>query len=85
MYLIKLAISLLLVGLFFYSKLLPHSGQLNPVYTRYFSFLKRIFDPICSFLSNKVGARLTIGNNGLKMDASQLVLFGILLLIYSLL
>jgi hypothetical protein len=82
MIIIKTILFLLLLGLFLYSKLLPHATNLNSNASKYFSFLDKLFKPICSFFSRNLPTRWEIGNNGLKLDLGQLIFFAILLLIY---
>ncbi len=81
----KIILLVLLLGLFLYSKLQSYSSSLNPSAMAYLSFLDRIFKPVCSFFSRTFPAKWEIGTNGLKLDFGQLIVFAILLMIFSLL
>jgi hypothetical protein len=72
-----------MLGLFTYSKLLPHSGILNSKALRYFSFLDKLFNPLCSFISRTFSVKWEIGSNGMKLDFGQLILFAFLLIVYT--
>ena len=52
--LMPILLSLLIVGLFLYSKLLPYKDKLNPQYKKIFDFFNSIFTPIFNFLKNLV-------------------------------
>ena len=74
-------ISIFILGLFLYSKLLPFKNKLLPNYRKVFNFFESIFDPIFNFLRNiikpfKVGI-------GLSVDMSQIILLIILLFILN--
>jgi hypothetical protein len=85
MLLIKIILFALLIGLFFYSKLLPHQSSLNTQTMKYFSFLDQIFRPISRITSRLIPSQMTIGNNGLKLDLTQLILFTLFLIIFKIL
>jgi hypothetical protein len=85
MIIIKTILFFLLLSLFLYSKLQPYSSNLNPNVMGYFSYLDRIFKPVCSFFSRTLPTKWEIGSNGLKLDFGQLIFFAILLIIYRLL
>jgi len=82
MVILKLILLFLILGLFLYSKLLPHALILNPNTNKIFLILDRIFKPIISFTSGVLPLKWEIGSNGLKLDLSQIVVFTILILIY---
>lgn len=74
-------ISIFILGLFLYSKLLPFKNKLLPNYRKVFNFFESIFEPIFNFLRNiikpfKVGI-------GLSVDMSQIILLIILLFILN--
>lgn len=74
-------ISIFILGLFLYSKLLPFKNKLLPHYRKVFDFFESIFEPIFNFLRNlikpfKVGI-------GLSVDMSQIILLLILLIILN--
>lgn len=74
-------ISIFILGLFLYSKLLPFKNKLLPNYRKVFNFFESIFEPIFNFLRNvikpfKVGI-------GLSVDMSQIILLVILLIILN--
>lgn len=69
---LKILIEILIVALFFYSKLLPYKDKLNPQYKTIFDFFNSIFSPIFNFLKFfikpfQVGA-------GLAVDMTQILL-----------
>ena len=74
-------LSILIVGLFLYSKLLPYKDKLNPQYKKIFDFFNSIFSPIFNFLKNLIKP-FQVGI-GLSVDMSQIVLLIILLLILN--
>ena len=75
-------LSILIVGLFLYSKLLPYKDKLNPQYKKIFDFLSTVFTPIFNFLKNIVKP-FQVGL-GLSVDMSQVVLLIILLMLLNL-
>lgn len=80
--LIPILISILIVGLFLYSKLLPYKDKLNPQYKKIFDFFNSIFTPIFNFLKNIVKP-FQVGI-GLSVDMSQIVLLIIFLMLLNL-
>lgn len=79
---IPIIVSALIVGLFLYSKLLPHKDKLNPQYRKIFDFFNSIFSPIFNFLKNIVKP-FQVGT-GLSVDMSQIVLLFIFLMLLNL-
>ena len=79
--LMPILLSLLIVGLFLYSKLLPYKDKLNPQYKKIFDFFNRIFSPIFNFLKNMVKP-FQVGI-GLYVDMSQIVLLMIFLMLLN--
>jgi uncharacterized protein YggT (Ycf19 family) len=75
-------LSILIVGLFLYSKLLPYKDKLNPQYKKIFDFFNSIFLPIFNFLK-KLIKPFQVGI-GLSVDMSQIVLLIIFLLLLNL-
>lgn len=75
-------LSILIVGLFLYSKLLPYKDKLNPQYKKIFDFFNSIFTPIFNFLKNLIKP-FQVGI-GLSVDMSQIVLLIIFLLLLNL-
>ncbi|MBE0392382.1 hypothetical protein BJQ96_02230 [Flavobacterium sp. PL0002] len=73
----KILISILIIGLFLYSKLLPYKNKLNPQYKKIFDFFNSIFSPIFIFFKNMIKP-FQVGY-GLSIDMSQIVLLIILL------
>lgn len=82
MRLIPILINILIVGLFLYSKLLPHKDKLNPQYKKIFDFFNSVFTPILNFLKNIVKP-FQVGI-GLSVDMSQIVLLIIFLMFLNL-
>jgi hypothetical protein len=78
---IRIIISLLIIGLFLYSKLLPYKDKLNPKYKKIFDFFNSIFSPIFNFLKNMVKP-FQVGL-GLSVDMSQIVLLIIFLMLLN--
>ena len=79
--LMPILLSLLIVGLFLYSKLLPYKDKLNPQYKKIFDFFNSIFTPIFNFLKNLVKP-FQVGI-GLSVDMSQIVLLIVFLILLS--
>ena len=79
--LIPILISILIVGLFLYSKLLPYKDMLNPQYKRVFEFFNTIFSPIFNFFK-KIIKPFQVGV-GLFVDMSQIVLLIIFLMLVN--
>lgn len=77
--LIPILISILIVGLFLYSKLLPYKDKLNPQYRNVFDFFNNIFTPFLNFLKNIVKP-FNVGI-GLSVDMSQIILLLLFLLL----
>lgn len=77
--LLSILINILIVGLFLYSKLLPHKDKLNPQYKKTFNFFDSFFTPILNFLKN-IFKPFQVGN-GIAVDMSQIVLLLLLLLV----
>lgn len=80
-YMIRILISILIIGLFLYSKLLPHKDKLNPLYRKIFDFFNSIFSPIFNFFKNIVKP-FQVGL-GLSVDMSQILLLIIFLMILN--
>lgn len=77
--LIPILISILILGLFLYSKLLPYKDKLNPQYRNVFDFFNSIFTPFLNFLKNIVKP-FNVGI-GLSVDMSQIILLLLFLLL----
>ena len=80
--LMPILLSILIVGLFLYSKLLPYKDKLNPQYKKIFDFFNSIFSPIFSFLKNMIKP-FQVGV-ALSVDMSQIVLLIIFLMLLNL-
>ena len=79
--LLPILLSLLIVGLFLYSKLLPYKDKLNPQYKKIFDFFNSIFTPIFNFLKNLVKP-FQVGI-GLSVDMSQIILLILFLIVLN--
>ena len=79
--LMPILLSVLIVGLFLYSKLLPYKDKLNPNYKKIFDFFNSIFTPIFNFLKNLVKP-FQVGI-GLSVDMSQIVLLIVFLILLN--
>ncbi len=77
--LLKLFIQVLIVGLFLYSKLLPHKDKLNAQYSSIFNFFNSLFTPLLNGLKT-VFSPYQVGT-GLMVDMTQVVLLIILLIV----
>ena len=73
--------NVLILGLFIYSKFLPHKDKLSNKYRNAFGFFNNIFSPIFNFLK-KFFKPLEVGQ-GIAIDLTQIVLLIILLLIVN--
>jgi hypothetical protein len=71
--------NIFIVGLFLYSKLLPHKDKLNLKYRGVFTFFQRVFSPVFNFLS-RFFKPVQVGV-GLSIDMTQIILLVILLII----
>ena len=78
---IPVLINILIIGLFLYSKLLPHKDKLNPNYKKIFDFFNRIFSPIFNFFKRLIKP-FQVGI-GLYVDMSQIVLLIIFLMLLN--
>jgi uncharacterized protein YggT (Ycf19 family) len=78
---IGLAISVFIIGLFLYSKLLPHKDKLTGNYKGIFNFFNSIFTPLFNLL-RPVFPPVQVGQ-GLSVDMTQIVVLIILLLLKS--
>ncbi|KRB56407.1 hypothetical protein [Flavobacterium sp. Root186] len=81
MYLIKIFIQILIIGLFLYSKLLPYKDKLNPKYRSIFDFFNSIFSPIFNSLKTMIKP-FQVGV-GLAVDMTQIVLLIIFLMLLN--
>jgi hypothetical protein len=79
MRIIPIIANIFIVGLFLYSKLIPHKDKLSSHYKGVFNFFNHIFSPIFSFLK-RIFKPIQVGQ-GLSIDFTQIVLLIILLLI----
>jgi hypothetical protein len=77
--LLYLLICILIVGLFFFSKLTPYQNRLTGKYLEVFNIFARIFNPIITFLK-KIVKPAQVGN-GIAVDMSQIILLLLLLII----
>jgi hypothetical protein len=66
------ALNASIIGLFLYSKLLPHRANLSSKYNGTFNFFNGVFTPILNFL-NKYIKPFQVGY-GLSVDMTQIVL-----------
>jgi hypothetical protein len=77
-----LTINALIIGLFLYSKLLPHQANLNNKYKGVFNFFNGVFTPIFNFFKKYVKP-FQVGQ-GLSVDMTQIILLLLLLLVLNL-
>ncbi|HEX8462699.1 MAG TPA: hypothetical protein VF623_14770 [Segetibacter sp.] len=76
---LRLLITILLIALFLYSKLLPYKSRIHPKFRQVFDFFDSIFSAVLNLLK-KVFKPVMVGAN-LSFDLAQVVLFIILLLL----
>jgi uncharacterized protein YggT (Ycf19 family) len=75
---LKFILFILIIGLFLYSKLLPHKDKLDLKYQRIFNFFNSIYQPLLNFLRRFIKP-FQVGF-GLSIDTASLVLMIILIL-----
>lgn len=71
-------ISILIIGLFLLSKLLPYKDKLSPKYRKAFDFFNSVLSPTLNLLK-KIIKPIQVGT-GLSVDMSQIVLLVVLLI-----
>ncbi len=71
--------NILIIGLFLYSKLLPHKDKLNNQYKGLFNFFNSVFAPILNFI-RKFVKPFQVGQ-GLSVDMTQIILLIVFLII----
>ena len=79
---LKLILSILLIGLFLYSKLLPYKDKLNNKYKGIFNFFNAIFSPILNFFKSFI--KPFVVGQGLSVDMTQVLLFAIFIILLNL-
>ncbi len=72
-------VHIFIIGLFLYSKLLPHKDKLNNQYKSIFTFFDAVFAPVLNFLKRFIKP-FQVGQ-GLYVDMTQIVLLILFLLI----
>jgi uncharacterized protein YggT (Ycf19 family) len=78
---ISLLANILIIGLFLYSKLLPHKDKLNNNYKNVFKLFNEVLDPILRFFRKFINP-FQVGQ-GLAIDMTQILLLLILLFIIN--
>jgi len=78
----NIILDILILGLFFYSKLLPHENKLDKKYKGIFNFFDAILRPVLNVL-RKLQKPYQVGV-GLSVDMSQILLLMILLILTNL-
>ncbi len=81
MRIINSIISILIVGLFLYSKLLPYKDKLDTKYRKVFDFFNTIYAPIFNFFKTFIKP-FKLGT-GLSVDMTQIVLLILFLVILN--
>ena len=71
--------NILIIGLFLYSKLLPHRDKLYNQYNGLFNFFNNVFAPILNFLKKFIKS-FQVGQ-GLSVDMTQIILLIVFLII----
>lgn len=77
----QLLVSILIIGLFLFSKLLPYKDRLTGRYKTLFEFFFSFFTPILNFF--KKGFKPAKVGTGLSVDMSQIILLILLLLLLN--
>lgn len=70
-----------IIGLFLYSKLLPHKSKLNNRYKVFFNTFDNLFTPILNFLKNYIRP-FQVGPS-IAVDITQIILLLFLLMIIN--
>ncbi len=78
-HILSLLFSVLLTGLFLFSKLSTYKDRLNPKYKRVYNFFEALFNPLLKALRSVIKP-VVVGQN-LSIDVSQVVLFILLLMV----
>ena len=73
--------NILVVGLFIYSKILPHKDKLSTQYKGVFNFFDAFFTPILIFLRKLI--KPFQAGQGLAVDMAQIVLLVLFLIILN--
>jgi hypothetical protein len=76
---LRIFLSVLVIGLFLYSKLLPYKDKLNGQYKGTFNFFNSVFSPILKWLKSYIKP-FQVGQ-GISLDLTQIVLLVILLIV----
>lgn len=76
-----LILNAFVIGLFLYSKLLPHKANLNSKYNGVFNFFNSVFTPILNFLKKFIKP-FQVGQ-GLSVDMTQVVLLILFLILLN--
>lgn len=76
-----LILNAFVIGLFLYSKLLPHKANLNNKYNGVFNFFNSVFTPILFFLKKFIKP-FQVGS-GLSVDMTQVVLLILFLILLN--
>jgi hypothetical protein len=70
--LVYIFINVLIIGLFYYSKLVIHKQRLTGIYLRVFNFFEGLFNPLLGIL-RKIVKPAQVGT-GISVDMSQIIL-----------
>jgi hypothetical protein len=82
LFLLKLILNVLVLGLFLYSKLLPYKDRLIDPYKGVFNFFNRILSPMLNALKSLVKP-FKVGT-GLSVDMTQVILLTLFLILINL-
>ena len=82
-FILVLILNIMIIGLFFYSKLTPHKARLTGKYLKIFNFFERFFAPLLNLLG-KIAKPAQVGN-GIAVDMSQIILLLLFLMLLNLL
>jgi len=72
------ALSIMIIGLFLYSKLIPYKSSLTGRYLSTYNIFDKIFNPLLSFLKRRT-IPYKIGN-GIAIDLSPIILLAVLII-----
>jgi uncharacterized protein YggT (Ycf19 family) len=76
-------VSIFIIGLFLYSKLLPYQDKLNVQYKSVFNFFDSVFTPILNFIKRFIKP-FEVGY-GVSVDMAQIILLLVFLIILNVL
>lgn len=80
-YFLSFIISVLIVGLFLYTKLTPFKQQLKPNYKKAFGIFENLFEPLLGLVKTVIRPHQV--GSGIALDMSQIVILTLLLIVLN--